>query len=204
MRQLMRRFTELTLALGFFLAGQPATAVITAPLHMKQVLKQTAFIFTASVESFDVESRLVVFKVNENLKGSLRFEKLRVALPEDPKDPKRENNRASRLVKRLAVDLPVVFFADSGASPAFGKVREEGMTLFMYSNGTWVQFGGNAKVEGTTMPIRFHHFEPYLRRTFKGATAELSRVAKEVLSAKEDPPAYDPNEPPGIGPEIKR
>jgi hypothetical protein len=126
-------------------------------------------------------------------------------LPEDPKDPKRENNQASRLIKRLALDLPVVFFADKGASPVFGKVRDEGATLFMYTNGTWVQLGGNPKEEtNTTMPVRFHHFEPYLRRTFKGTTAELRQVIIDGLAGKKDPPAYDPDEPPGLGPEIKR
>lgn len=204
MRQQFRWLVAIVLTLGFFLPDQPAGAVITAPVQMKQVLKQTGFIFTAKVESFDAEKRLVVFKVDENLKGKLPFEKLATALPEDPKDSKRENNQASRLVKRLAVDLPVVFFADQGVSPVFGKVREEGTVLFMYSNGTWVQFGANAKVEGTKMPIRFHHFEPYLRRAFKGTTAEMRQVIIDGLSGKKEPPAYDPDEPAGLGPEIKR
>jgi hypothetical protein len=28
----------------------------------------------------------------------------------------------------------------------FDKSRDYGLTMFMYSNGTWVQFGGNANV----------------------------------------------------------
>src|SRR5262245_44901506 len=120
MRRLFLGLAVTTLALGFFLSEQPAKAVIMTPIQMKQVLKQTEFIFTARVESFDAEKRLVVFKIEDHLKGKLPFEKLTTALPEDPKDPKRENNQASRLVKRLAVDLPVVFFADQGVSPVFG------------------------------------------------------------------------------------
>ena len=44
MRRLFPWLTAITVALGFFLLLQPARAVITAPIHMKQVLKQTAFL----------------------------------------------------------------------------------------------------------------------------------------------------------------
>ena len=205
MRRLMIGSLTIVLGLGCFLLNQPAEAVITAEIQLKQVLQKTQFIFTAKVETFDAEKRLVVLELDENLKGKMAFEKFQMTIAEDPKDPKRENNKGSLLLKRLAVDVPVIFFADEGRSAVFDKSRDEGMTLFMCSNGTWVQFGGNAKVEGQVkMPIRFHHFEPYLRRTFKGTTAELRQVVIDGLAGKKDPPVYDAKEPPGLGPEIMK
>src|SRR5262249_19737173 len=103
---------------------------------------------------------------------------------------------------RLAVNLPVVFFADEGVSPVFGKVREEGTVLFMYSNGTWVQFGGDAKVGGTKTPIRFHPFAPVLRPTFKGTTAAIGPCAAHgptACGAGRSRRRTIPTNPPGLG-----
>ena len=66
------------------MSASPAWAVITVPIEMKQVLERTEFIFTAKVESFDPQRRLVVFRIDEQLKGKLPFERLTSAFPEDP------------------------------------------------------------------------------------------------------------------------
>ncbi|OAI54728.1 hypothetical protein AYO44_14370 [Planctomycetaceae bacterium SCGC AG-212-F19] len=192
------------LGLGLFLLAEPAAAVIESPLPLKRILKDTQFIFTAKVESFDKEKGLAVFTVQDNLKGKVPFKQMSLPLPPD-KEGLRENNRPSFLVKRLAADLPVVWFADFGRSPAFDKVREEGMTLFLYTNGTWAQLAGNAKPGGedTKIVIRFHHYEPFLRRTFKGTTAEMRQVIIDGLAGTKEPPPYDPKEPAGLGPEVK-
>ena len=55
----------------------------------------------------------------------------------------------------------------------------------------------------TSLPIAFHHFEPYLRRTFKGPSDEMRQVIIDGLSGKKAPPPYDPKEPGGFGPELK-
>lgn len=193
----------LPIAVGFPLLVQPAGAVIEAVSPMKEILRHTEFIFTANVETFDKEKGLVVLTVQENHKGKVPFKQLELPLPPD-KEGMRENNRPSFLAKRLAVNLPVVIFADNGRSKAFDKVRPEGMTLFLYTNGTWAQIAGHAKLEGQTkMTLRFHHYEPYLRRTFKGSTAEMRQVIIDGLSGQKEPPAPDVKEPGGLGPEVK-
>ena len=194
------------LALGFFLLVQPAGAVIEAPLTMKEILKHTEFIFTAKVETFDKDKGLAVLTVQENLKGKVPFKQMDLPLVSDIRPDGtliRENNRPSFLVKRLAADQTLVFFADNGRSKAFEKVRSEGMTIFLYANGTWAQIAGNTKLEGTKMTLRFHHYEPFLRRTFKGTTDEMRQVIIDGLSGKKEPPAYDAKEPAGLGPEVK-
>ena len=96
---------------------------------------------------------------------------------------------------------------DLDAAGAFGDVRSQrgNMLLFLYTNGTWVQLNADLVAEGeTTQPIKFWHFEPYLRRTFKGTTDELHQVVADALSGKKAPPEPDPNEPPGLGPPLRR
>lgn len=66
-----------------------------------------------------------------------------------------------------------------------------------------MQFVGVTEEKQTSLPIAFHHFEPYLRRTFKGTTAEMRQVIIDGLSGKKAPP-YDPKEKGGFGPELKR
>src|SRR5439155_27384590 len=49
----------------------------------------------------------------------------------------------------------------------------------------------------------FTHFEPYLRKTFKGTTADLRQVIRAVLAGKKKAPPLDKKEKPGLGPEVE-
>src|SRR5207245_3536639 len=98
-----------------------------------------------------------------------------------------------QLLKRLAADLPVVVFVNQR-----GKRYE----AFVFSNGTWFQAIGHIDKEDK-IRWAFTHCEPYLRRTFKGTTAELRQTVIDGLSGKKAPPEPDPKEPPGLGPEVK-
>ena len=130
------------------------------------------------------------------------FKKLGMTLWAD-KDGSREYNKPSHLLKRLAVKQTVVFFADAKEG-AFAPIRRGNLVVFMYTNGTWVQFAAETTDDGpANLPIVFHHFEPYLQRTFKGPTAEMRQVIIDGLSGKREPPAYNAKEPGGLGPEVK-
>ena len=51
---------------------------------------------------------------------------------------------------------------------------------------------------------RWAHLEPYLRRTYKGTTAEMAQAIRDGLSGKKKPPPPDAREKPGLGPEPKK
>ncbi|HWG43059.1 MAG TPA: PQQ-binding-like beta-propeller repeat protein, partial [Gemmataceae bacterium] len=72
---------------------------------------------------------------------------------------------------------------------------------FAYTNGTWFQMVG---VEADGM-VRwsFTHGEPYLRKTFKGSTADLKQIVVDSLADKKKPPEPDTKEKPGFGPEVE-
>lgn len=197
------RATAVLLVLACFLLDRPARAYIQNPISMKSVLAQTQLIFTARIEAFDPEKRTVVLAVEEHLKGRAPFQKLFIALDAD-REGAREYNRPSHLLKRLAVKQAVVIFADAKEG-AFAPIRRGNLLVLLYTNGTWVQFAAETKEDGPPhLPLRFHHFEPYLQRTFKGTTEEMRQVIIGGLSGKKEPPAHKPEEPGGLGPEIGR
>ncbi|HJT78433.1 MAG TPA: PQQ-binding-like beta-propeller repeat protein, partial [Gemmataceae bacterium] len=146
-------------------------------------------IFTAKVDKLDPERPGAVLTVDQDLKGKAAFRRLAVNLEGDS-GAQREGESA-KLLKRLKVGLPLVVFVSRR-----GKVYH----ALAYTNGTWCQLKGEA--DGDRVRWAFLHFEPYLRRTYSGSTADLRRVVLDGLSGKAAPPDLDPKVEPGIGPEV--
>ena len=134
----------------------------------------------------------MVLAVDEVLKGKPTFKKLAVNLAGDADS--REKKETPLLLKRVAPKLPLVLFVNQN-----GK----SVTAFAYSNGTWFQMAGEAADDGGVLRLPFTHLEPYLRRTYKGTTAEMKQVVADALAGKADPPDPNLKEKPGIGPEVE-
>jgi outer membrane protein assembly factor BamB len=183
----------LFLGIGLMLIGSQARALITDLLPLRRVLNEQQYIFMAKVEKIDPEKPAMVLTVEEDLKGKVTFRRLPVKLTGDKQAE--EHKHLPQLLKRLAPDLPVVIFA--------GK-RTKRYTGFAYTNGTWFQMVGyEDEKDPTIVRWAFTHCEPYLRRTYKGTTAELRQTVIDGLAGKKEPPAVDEKEPPGFGPEVK-
>jgi outer membrane protein assembly factor BamB len=183
----------LVVVVGLLLVPQPARAVITALFPLKGVLANEQFIFLARVDQLDPERPGMVLKVDEDLKGKPPFRRLAVNLRGDAEADKEKQRQ--QLLKRLEGNLPLVVFTSQ---------RGKRYTAFAYTNGTWFQMIGQEDAQDPAV-VRwaFTHCEPYLRRTFKGTTAELRQVVRDGLAGKRPPPEPDPKEPPGLGPEVK-
>jgi outer membrane protein assembly factor BamB len=176
---------------GYFLWPGLAQAVVTRLTPLREALQGHELIFTVKVEKLDPDKPSAVLQVVEDLKGKASFKSLPIKLTADSYG-QREKHTA-KLLKRLAVDLPLVVFASA---------RERRYTAFAYTNGTWFQIIGHRGDDGAVR-WSFTHCEPYLRRTFKGTTAELEQVIRDGLAGKKAPPEPNENEPPGLGPEIE-
>lgn len=176
-------------ALALVLAAGPAFAVISKPIPLKEVLADEKFIFTATVEKVEPDKPGVVFTRTGDLKGKSPFDRLAVNLTGDS-DAKR-GNHTKEMLARLAVGRTLVFFA----SPV-GR----NYSAFGFLEGTWFQLQGTTDADGQTVRWAFLHCEPYLRKTFKGTTADLTTTVTECLAGKRQPPALDEKEPPGLGP----
>jgi outer membrane protein assembly factor BamB len=162
---------------------RPAQAVITLLTPLRAVLQDEQLIFRAKITDLARSRPVMRLALDRNLKGQPTFATLSVSLTGDDQGQKERE----QLLKRLSKDLPLVVFASQS-----GK----GYVAFGYSNGTWFQMVG----QGTQW--RFTHCEPYLRRTFKGTTAEMCTAIVDGLAGKRAPPDPDPKVAPGLGPEV--
>jgi outer membrane protein assembly factor BamB len=174
-----------------FLAAAPAWAVIDRLLPLRDVLTDSTFVLAVKVDSLDADKGTMVLTVDEALKGKPAFTRLPVLLEGDA-DARKKNERPE-LLKRLAPKLPLVLFV---------MQSEREFTVFAYSNGTWFQMTGTQPQGAAAPRWSFGHLEPYLRRTFKGTTAEMRQAVADALSGKKKPPEVDRNEKPGLGPEV--
>jgi outer membrane protein assembly factor BamB len=189
----MRRLTWAggwVLGIGLVLAARPALALIMAPLPLGQVLNDSPLILTARVDTLDPARPAVAFDVDEALKGKAPFTRLAVNLKGDREAAK--SGDTPKLLKRLAPKLPLVLFVSK---------LDKQYTAFAYTNGTWFQFVGVETDDGVRWS--FTHCEPYLRKTFKGPTADLKQLIADVLAGKKEPPKPNLKEKPGLGPEVE-
>lgn len=174
-------------ALAFLLLVPAACALIKALTPVQTYLKDSQLILLTKVEKVYPERPGMVLTVAEDLKGKAPFRKMAVNLTGDREGKKTDDT--ARLLKRVADGMPIILFVD--------QIGERYIVV-AFSNGTWFQIVRQG--EGAWS---FTHLEPYLRRTFKGSTAELSEIVKGSLAGKIKPPEVDPKEKPGIGPEVE-
>ena len=191
----MRRIAPaigLLLAAGLSLVfAAPARAVITRLTPLAEILSGQEFIFTATIEKVDPAIPGIVLNVGANLKGKVPFNRMPVNMTGDSEAQKEKHSE--QLLKRVKPGLSVMVFA-SGRGKKF--------TAFVYSDGTWFQILG-VKGDGNKVTWSLAHGEPYLRRTFKGTTAELKQIIEDGLANKKEPPKPNEKEEPGFGPEVK-
>jgi outer membrane protein assembly factor BamB len=178
------------LAVALLCLSQPAQAFIEYKLPLADLIKDahSNHIFTARIESVDPNKPSAVLKVEQDLKSKMPFRRIPINLTGDNKV-----KHTPELLKRIAPDLPLVCF----------NTEQNGRhTLLAYTNGTWINVLGVP--DGDKVRWAFLHCEIYLRRTFKGTTAELQQTVIDALAGKKAPPPYDAKEKPGLGPEIER
>src|SRR5262245_5846366 len=179
----------LVLGLGLvFAGGQRAEALIKDLMPLSRVLAEHNFILTATVETLDPKKPGMVLTVEDDLKDKAPFRRLPVYLKGDQYAA--DNKHTELLLNRLAPKQSLVLFVNQ---------RGKKFVAFAYTNGTWFQMTGEDE------PVRWAlvHGEPYLRRTFKGTTAELKQVIVDGLAGKTKPPEPNEKEEPGFGPEVK-
>lgn len=171
----------------------PAPAVILKLIPLKEVLEGEQLIFVAAVDKVAPEKPAVVFKFEEKLKGDVPFERLPVNLTGDADAKKDDHTKV--LLDRLESGRKLIVFASK-------KGKKYNAMAFV--EGTWLSLQGSIDEDGKTVRWAFLHCEPYLRRTFKGTTAELKKVVEDGLAKRAEPPAPNAKEPPGFGPPVKK
>ncbi len=157
----------------------PAGAVITRLYPLADVIAGADTIVVARITTRDTRQQTAGLKVTEALKGKPAGATFRVRLA-----GANDKTQAPVLLQRLKPGRTVILF---------GKARK--FTLG-YVEGTWFRL---AEPTGPAQPWQFVHLEVYLRRTFRGAGAELQRTVVGVLNGKMKAPAPDASVKPGYG-----
>ena len=182
-----RTAVGLVAVLAALLLTHEAVAFIQKLFPLQEFIDDSDFLFTAKVERVDPDKPSAVLVLGEHLKGKAPFTRIPINLTGD------KQKHTPQLLKRIAPDLPLVVGV---------KKQDDGkFMLLAFTNGTWFQVLG--QTDGDQTRWAFTHCEIYLRRTFKGTTAELQKIVSDVLAGKAKAPAANPKEPPGFGPPIE-
>jgi len=179
--------------LVLLLLAAPAHAVILRLVSLQEVLEGEQLIFVAAVDSVLPDRPALVLKLDEKLKGDPPFDRLPVNMTGDDEAKKGEHTKL--MFDRLDPGRKVVVFASK---------KGKRYNAMAFSEGTWFSLQGAVDDDGKTVRWAFLHGEPYLRRTFKGTTAELRQVCVDGLAKKSAPPAPNEKEPAGYGPPAKK
>ena len=169
----------------------PVWALIEKLTPMSTIIADADFIFVAKVEKIAPEKPGMILTVVEDLKEKSPIRRLPVNLSGDADAVK--DKQLDKLLERIAPDTPIVVFVN--------EVNKNRM-LLAFTNGSWFQIVGQP--DGGDFRWSFTHFEPFLRRSFKGTTSEMRQVVADVVAGKTKPPAAVPKEPPGIGPVLEK
>jgi hypothetical protein len=179
------------LGVALALASPFAYGVIMAPLPLRDVVQQSHYICVTRVEQFFPDKPAMLLAVEEDLRGKMSLRKLPVLIKADEDGQKL--NHVPQLLKRLAPKLPIVMFIED---------RKDRFVALAYTNGTWMQMVAQ-KGDADAAVWILTHGEPYLRRTFKGPTAEMRQVLIDAIAGKKRLPAINEKETPGFGPEVE-
>jgi outer membrane protein assembly factor BamB len=171
------------------LLALPAQAVIQKLLPLKDVLEGEQLIFTVSIDSIAPDKPGAIFKLDEKLKGEPPFERLAVNLTGD--DEAKKDDHTKMLLERLDPSRKAVLFASK---------KGKKFNAMGFVEGTWFSLQGSLDDDGKTVRWQFLHCEPYLRRTYAGSTADLTKIIKDGLAKKAEPPGVNEKEKPGFGP----
>ena len=193
----MRIRSSLLLVCAFTISfAMPVRAVITANTPLKQVVDGAPLIFVAKVQEILPDKPAMVLKQDENLKGEANFGRMPINLTGDAEATKGKHTQV--VLDRVEKDLPIVVIV--------AAKKGKNYSAFGYTNGTWFQMEGRAEQQDGKDVVRWslRHCEPYLRRTFKGTTADLKTIIIDAVKNKKEPPLPNEKEEPGFGDPIKK
>jgi hypothetical protein len=164
-------------------APLPALAVIERPLPLKSVIADADHIAFGSITAIDASGAFVMVNLADHLKGKLAEGDMKLMLRGSAE------GKPADFLDRVKVGQAVMLFVTELGD------RHQALA---YTEGSWFQVIGE-------LPERSWHLthgEPYLRRTYKETTASLKQVVADAIAGKTEPPGYNKDEAPGLGPVV--
>src|SRR6266545_466420 len=194
----MTHFTRLAAlaALALLLFTAVAQAVITKLTPLAEVLESDQYIFVAKADRLDPDNKerpSAVFTVEKKLKGEPPFDRIPMNMAGDDEGKKAGDTRT--IFDRLDTSRQLVFF-----------IRKQGKiyNAKVFVEGSWFSAYGTLDNDGKTIRWAFLHGEPFLRRTFKGTSAEMIKTVEDSIAKKAKPPEPDEKAKEGYGPVVEK
>src|SRR5262245_45920375 len=162
--------------LALLLAAPTADAVITKLTPLAEVLESDQYIFVAKVDKLDPDNKerpTAVFVLDKKLKGEPPFDRLPVNMTGDNEAKKAGDTKT--IFDRLDKSRQLVFFV---------RKIDDLYNAKVFVEGSWFSLYGKVDADGKTVRWGFLHGEPFLRRTFKGTSAEMVKVVEDALAKK--------------------
>lgn len=187
----MPHFARALALLALLLSATAAPAVITVLTPLAGILESDTYIFVAKADKLDPDNKdrpTATFKLDKKLKGEPPFDRIPVNMTGD--DDAKKAGDTKTVFDRLDGTREVVFF-----------VRKQGKlyNAKAFVEGSWFSLYGTLDADGKTVRWAFLHGEPFLRRTFKGTSAELVKIIEDARANKAKPPEPDDKEKGGYG-----
>lgn len=184
------------------LSATEARAVIKATTPLQFFVRDSSQIVRVKVTRFDPENNRLVFNVEQVIQGKLDDRGMNVVWKVEP-DSKWEGIRTlPRVLKSFGPDREAVLFInDMGGFWHNKGAPRKNPIAFGFIEGSWFCLESTRRDDGKLV-WRLAQGEPHLRTTFKGTTAELTKVLVDHLSGKGKLPEPVKAEA-GFGPEYR-
>ncbi len=188
-----RFLRTLLLLTALLLVAAPASAVIMKLTPLAEILEGDDYILVVAVDKVDPDKPSAVFVVEKKLKGEPPYERIPVNMAGN--DEAKKAGDTKTILDRLDSTRKVVFFVSK---------RGKNHNAKAFVEGSWFSVHGVEDPADKVVRWSFQSGEPFLRRTYKGTSAELIKVIEDGLAKKAKPPAPNEKEKEGYGPAVEK
>ena len=170
MKTIVRRTGAVLCLFSFFIVFS-THAFIKRHYEIEEIIGESTNIVFGTVSEVNRKRMTGVVKVEENVKGKSKFQKIRINIGAG------QGKFPQQLIKKFKVGRPAVIFykRDGQRLPSLGHI-----------DGTWFQTFGKNRSDKSRVWWNFTHIEIYLHRTFEGSTPEFQRFLRQKLTGKDE------------------
>lgn len=146
-----------------------SNAFVERKYALQEVINESTNIVFGTLTSVDKKKQRAILKVEKNLKGKSRFDKIKINVAVGQHRGKLTSPEKFMKVLKVGNSVIIFYKYQGGALDALG-----------HTGGTWFQtrthVGNNPNVWWT-----FTHIEIYMHRTFKGSTEDFQQLLLRIL-----------------------
>jgi len=154
---------SLLIILFLFSNVHKAQSFVEQEYKLNEVLAESTNVVFGKLTSVDTTRKRAIVNVEENLKGTSNFKKIKMNIAVGQQRP---GTSPKKFMRQLKVGLPVIiFYRQTGASAE----------ALVHVNSTWFQLRADSASRPNSW-WEFTHIEIYMHRTYKGTTEDFQKL----------------------------